>query len=227
MSEVSLEAESGKTSAEDPQKDCEEADKAEDSLSEDVTPEIVDSSRGGEDTADVLYEINIDSDEENAESCDKGVQEKDEGTRRGNVVSNSVGSKAKCQGESTETPQRNGDSLSEIKESTMADSHRGSAAEIPVTSNGDLDQSPERVFQRDSHSSNPGAMNVSDSSVTTSNFASTAEGIIESGPYKGSASLPSSPVTPVAPSAAVASRLARSSSDSREEKGTNVSIRRH
>ncbi|MEQ2262453.1 Arfaptin-1 [Xenotaenia resolanae] len=102
----------------------------------------------------------------------------------------------------------------------MADSHRGSAAEIPVTSNGDLDQSPERVFQRDSHSSNPGAMNVSDSSVTTSNFASTAEGIIESGPYKGSASLPSSPVTPVAPSAAVASRLARSSSDSREEKGT-------
>ncbi|MEQ2286373.1 Arfaptin-1 [Ameca splendens] len=185
MSEVSLEAESGKTSAEDPQKDCEEADKAEDSLSEDVTPEIVDSSRGGEDTADVLYEINIDSDEENAESCDKGVQEKDEGTRRGNVVSNSVGSKAKCQGESTETPQRNGDSLSEIKESTMADSHRGSAAEIPVTSNGDLDQSPERVFQRDSHSSNPGAMNVSDSSVTTSNLASTAEGIIESGPYKG------------------------------------------
>ncbi|XP_047222084.1 arfaptin-1 isoform X3 [Girardinichthys multiradiatus] len=102
----------------------------------------------------------------------------------------------------------------------MADSHRGSAAEIPVTSNGDLDQSPERVFQRDSHSSNPGAMNVSDSSVTTSNFASTAEGIIESGPFKGSASLPSSPVTPVAPSAAVASRLARSSSDSREEKGT-------
>ncbi|XP_047222083.1 arfaptin-1 isoform X2 [Girardinichthys multiradiatus] len=185
MSEVSLKAESGKTSAEDPQKDCEEADKAEDSLSEDVTPEIIDSSRGGEDTADVLYEINIDSDEENAESCDKGVQEKDEGTRRGNVVSNSVGSKAKCQGESTETPQRNGDSLSEIKESTMADSHRGSAAEIPVTSNGDLDQSPERVFQRDSHSSNPGAMNVSDSSVTTSNFASTAEGIIESGPFKG------------------------------------------
>ncbi|MEQ2167233.1 hypothetical protein GOODEAATRI_001992 [Goodea atripinnis] len=115
MSEVSLEAESGKTSAEDPQKDCEEADKAEDSLSEDVTSEIVDSSRGGEDTADVLYEINIDSDEENAESCDKGVQEKDEGTRRGNVVSNSVGSKAKCQVESTETPQRNGDSLSEIK----------------------------------------------------------------------------------------------------------------
>lgn len=28
------------------------------------------------------------------------------------------------------------------------ESHRSSAAEIPVTSNGDLDQSPETVFQR-------------------------------------------------------------------------------
>ncbi|XP_021177897.2 arfaptin-1 isoform X3 [Fundulus heteroclitus] len=105
----------------------------------------------------------------------------------------------------------------------MVDSHRGSAAEIPVTSNGDLDQSPERVFQRDSHSTNPGAMTVSDSSVTTSNFASTAEGIIESGPHQGSASLPSSPVTAVAPSSAVASRLARSFSDSRAETGAQLS----
>uniref|UniRef100_A0A3B5LH39 AH domain-containing protein n=1 Tax=Xiphophorus couchianus TaxID=32473 RepID=A0A3B5LH39_9TELE len=31
---------------------------------------------------------------------------------------------------------------------TMADCHRGSAAEIPVTSNGDLDQSPDKVFLR-------------------------------------------------------------------------------
>lgn len=30
----------------------------------------------------------------------------------------------------------------------MADCHRGSAAEIPVTSNGDLDQSPDKVFFR-------------------------------------------------------------------------------
>ncbi|KAM4595066.1 arfaptin-1 [Fundulus diaphanus] len=212
MSEVSLEAESGKTSAEEPQKDCEETERAEESLSEDVTPEGVDSGRGGEDKADVLYEININSDEENAESRDKA-----EGARPGSGGSSSVGSEAKPQGESAETP--NGDSLSEAKESTMADSHRGSAAEIPVTSNGDLDQSPERVFQRDSHSTNAGAMTVSDSSVTTSNFASTAEGIIESGPHQGSASLPSSPVTPVAPSSAVASRLARSFSDSRAEKG--------
>uniref|UniRef100_A0A3Q2Q5Q8 ADP-ribosylation factor interacting protein 1 (arfaptin 1) n=1 Tax=Fundulus heteroclitus TaxID=8078 RepID=A0A3Q2Q5Q8_FUNHE len=178
MSEVSLEAESGRTSAEEPQKDCEETERAEESLSEDGTPEGVDSGRGGEDKADVLYEININSDEENAESRDNA-----EGARPGNGGSSSVGSEAKPQSESAETP--NGDSLSEAKESTMADSQRGSAAEIPVTSNGDLDQSPERVFQRDSHSTNPGAMTVSDSSVTTSNFASTAEGIIESGPHQG------------------------------------------
>lgn len=36
-----------------------------------------------------------------------------------------------------------------LQESTMAEeSHRSTAAEIPVTSNGDLDQSPETVFQR-------------------------------------------------------------------------------
>ncbi|XP_034388249.1 arfaptin-1 isoform X3 [Cyclopterus lumpus] len=99
------------------------------------------------------------------------------------------------------------------------ESHRSSAAEIPVTSNGDLDQSPETVFQRDSYPSGPGVPNLSESCVTSSNFASTTEGIIESGPYKGSASLPTSPVAPVAPSSAVASRLARSSSDSQAEKG--------
>ncbi|XP_030597375.1 arfaptin-1 isoform X3 [Archocentrus centrarchus] len=100
------------------------------------------------------------------------------------------------------------------------ESHRSAAAEIPVTSNGDLDQSPESVFKRDSYPSGPGAINLSETCVTSSNFASTTEGIIESGPYKGSASLPTSPVSPVAPSSAVASRLARSSSDSQAEKGS-------
>ncbi|XP_023813952.2 arfaptin-1 isoform X3 [Oryzias latipes] len=90
--------------------------------------------------------------------------------------------------------------------------HRGSAAEIPVTSNGDLDQSPDTVFHRDSYSSRPAPPPTS--------FASPVEGIVESGSYKGSASLPSSPVSPVSPSSAVASRLARSSSDSQAEEGT-------
>ncbi|XP_023813954.1 arfaptin-1 isoform X4 [Oryzias latipes] len=55
--------------------------------------------------------------------------------------------------------------------------HRGSAAEIPVTSNGDLDQSPDTVFHRDSYSSRPAPPPTS--------FASPVEGIVESGSYKG------------------------------------------
>ncbi|XP_008402643.1 arfaptin-1 isoform X1 [Poecilia reticulata] len=220
MSEVSLEAESGKTSAEDPQRDCEEADETEESLSEDVPPEVAPSSRGGEDKADVLYEININSDEETAESSSKDAQGQDEGPLSGTVASSRVGSGAKLQAESAGTPKGNGDSLSETKESTMADCHRGSAAEIPVTSNGDLDQSPDKVFLRDSHSAPPGSMKVSDSSVSASSFVSPPEGVIESGPHKESASLPSSPVSPVAPSSAVASRLARSFSDSQSDSGT-------
>uniref|UniRef100_A0A3Q4GJ47 ADP-ribosylation factor interacting protein 1 (arfaptin 1) n=1 Tax=Neolamprologus brichardi TaxID=32507 RepID=A0A3Q4GJ47_NEOBR len=65
------------------------------------------------------------------------------------------------------------------------ESHRSTAAEIPVTSNGELEQSPESVFSRDSYPSGPGAINLSETCVTSSNFASTTEGIIESGPYKG------------------------------------------
>ncbi|XP_037620990.1 arfaptin-1 isoform X1 [Sebastes umbrosus] len=233
MSEVSLEAESGKTSAEDSQMDCEGVvNKAEASLSEDEKEESVDDSRGGEDIDDVLYDIDIDSAEENAENSDKAVQEEDEGIQRESVVTCSDGDAAHVSDsvengghetnhhiETAETPEESGDSHTETKESTMTEeSHRSSAAEIPVTSNGDLDQSPETVFQRDSYPSVPGALNLSESCVTSSNFASTTEGIIESGPFTGSASLPSSP-SPVAPSSAVASRLARSFSDSQVEQG--------
>ncbi|XP_023189439.1 arfaptin-1 isoform X2 [Xiphophorus maculatus] len=190
MSEVSLEAESGKTSAEDPQRDCEEADETEESLSEDVPPEVAPSSRGGEDKADVLYEIDINSDEETAESHSKDAQVQDEGPLSGTVASSRVGSGAKLQAESARTPKGNGDSLSETKESTMADCHRGSAAEIPVTSNGDLDQSPDKVFLRDSHSAPPGSVKVSDSSVSASSFVSPPEGVIESGPHIGTMKTP-------------------------------------
>ncbi|XP_078119742.1 arfaptin-1 isoform X1 [Sander vitreus] len=232
MSEVSLEAESGKTSAEDSQMDFEEADKAEESLREDVKQASVDNSRGRNDRDDVLYDIDIDSAEENAENGDTAIQKEDEGIQRESVMktcsdaahmSDSVengGHETNRHVETAETPEEGGDSPTETKQSTMTEEfHRSSAAEIPVTSNGELDQSPESVFQRDSYPSVPRALNLSESCVTSSNFASTTEGIIESGPYKGSASLPTSPVTPVAPSSAVASRLARSSSDSQAEKG--------
>ncbi|KAF7223507.1 transcript variant X6 [Nothobranchius furzeri] len=66
------------------------------------------------------------------------------------------------------------------------DSHRSSAAEIPVTSNGELDQSPESVFQRDAHFICPGPRDSTESRVMSSSYASTAEGIVESGPYKDS-----------------------------------------
>uniref|UniRef100_A0A3P8RQY0 ADP-ribosylation factor interacting protein 1 (arfaptin 1) n=1 Tax=Amphiprion percula TaxID=161767 RepID=A0A3P8RQY0_AMPPE len=189
MSEVSLEAESGKTSAEDPQMDCEEADKAEESLSEELKEESVDSSGGGDDKADVLYDVDIDSDEEKAEVSDKDAKEEDGGIQSENGVSDSVDNgedKTEHHVERAETPEESEDSHTETKDSTMAeDSHRSSAAEIPVTSNGDLDQSPETVFQRDSYPGGPGSLNLSESCVSSSSFASTTEGIIESGPYKG------------------------------------------
>ncbi|XP_006796194.1 arfaptin-1 [Neolamprologus brichardi] len=224
MSEVSLEAESGKTSSEEPQMDCEEDGKAEESLSKELKQESVDSSSVRED--DVMYDIDINSDEENAESSNrKGQKAHDEGIQSETLASGRVadrGHETKRSVETAETPQESGDTHTETKESTMAEeSHRSTAAEIPVTSNGELEQSPESVFSRDSYPSGPGAINLSETCVTSSNFASTTEGIIESGPYKGSASLPTSPVSPVAPSSAVASRLARSSSDSQAEKGTS------
>ncbi|XP_029298167.1 arfaptin-1 isoform X2 [Cottoperca gobio] len=199
MSEVSLEAEAGNTSAEDSQLDCEGADKADESLSEDVKQESVDNSGGRDDTDDVLYDIDIDSAEENAENSDKAIQREDEGIQRKGVVTRrdsdaahrfesaeDEGHVTHLHVEPADTPEESEDSHTETKESTMTEeSHRSSAAEIPVTSNGDLDQSPDMVFQRDSYPSVPGALNLSESCVTAGNFASTTEGIIESGPYKG------------------------------------------
>nr|XP_020469993.1 arfaptin-1 isoform X1 [Monopterus albus] len=223
MSEVSLEAELGKTSAEDAQLDCEDADEVKENLSEDVEQESVDNSRDEDVGDEVLDDVDIDSVEENAEISGKDVQEEDEDIQsEGDGVAAHTPGSVDNGGHQTnlhvETPEENGDSLIEAKESTMAEeSHRSSAAEIPVTSNGELDQSPETVYQRDSCPSGPGALNLSETCLTSSNFASTREGIIESRPYKGSASLPTSPVASVAPSSAVASRLARSSSDSQTE----------
>ncbi|XP_072320182.1 arfaptin-1 isoform X2 [Eucyclogobius newberryi] len=65
------------------------------------------------------------------------------------------------------------------------DAHRSSAAEIPVTTNGELDQSPDQVFQRDSYSGSPGALNLSDSCMSPNHFSPTAEGAGEPGPFQG------------------------------------------
>lgn len=169
--------------------DCEEDGKAEESLSKELKQESVDSSSVRED--DVMYDIDINSDEENAESSNrKGQKPHDEGIQSETLASGRVadrGHETKRSVETAETPQESGDTHTETKESTMAEeSHRSTAAEIPVTSNGELEQSPESVFSRDSYPSGPGAINLSETCVTSSNFASTTEGIIESGPYKGS-----------------------------------------
>uniref|UniRef100_A0A8C9S412 ADP-ribosylation factor interacting protein 1 (arfaptin 1) n=2 Tax=Scleropages formosus TaxID=113540 RepID=A0A8C9S412_SCLFO len=64
------------------------------------------------------------------------------------------------------------------------ESSRSTAAEIPVTSNGDAEEGHNEVFQRDLSHSVPG-VNLSETRITSSSYGATAEGIIEAGPYKG------------------------------------------
>lgn len=78
-SEVSPEAELGKTSAKHPRVDCVEA---EETLNEDVKEESVGSSRAdGED--EVMYDIDINSDGENTERRDRDVRKGGEVSRSG------------------------------------------------------------------------------------------------------------------------------------------------
>ncbi|CAL8286180.1 unnamed protein product [Arctogadus glacialis] len=84
----------------------------------------------------------------------------------------------------SETPEANGETCPQTQETPMAeDSHRSSAAEIPITSNGEMDPSSEK----DSSTSPgpPSGPNLSEAHIHSSNYASTTEGIIESGPYRG------------------------------------------
>lgn len=114
MSEVSLETESGNTSAEDPQMDCEEADKAEDSLSEDVKQENVDSSDGKDDRAGVLYDIDIDSAEEKEE--EEGVESERVQCSEGEAAHTTVRvDNGERRTETPETQEESGDSHTQTK----------------------------------------------------------------------------------------------------------------
>lgn len=126
MSEVSLEAESGKTSPEDPQLDCEGEDKTEESVSEDVRQDSVDYSSGRDYQDDEMDEIDIDSAEENAGNGDKAIQKEDEGIQREVISSESdaahmsasvenEGPETNHQVETAETPEESGDSDTETK----------------------------------------------------------------------------------------------------------------
>lgn len=108
MSEVSLEAESGKTSADDPQLDCE----VKESLSEDVEKTPVDNR------SEVLYDVDIDSDEGYTETSDKDAQRQDERVQKEDVVSGSVddgGHGTEHHADTAETPEKTRDSHTEAK----------------------------------------------------------------------------------------------------------------
>lgn len=134
MSEVSLEAESGTTSAKDVQMDCVEADKTEEILSEDVKHDSVDNTRGGDDRNYVMYDIDIDSAEDNTENGDKDVQKGNDSVQSesaatctdGDVecssdaapMSGSVddgGRGTNHRGETAETPEENGECHTQTK----------------------------------------------------------------------------------------------------------------
>lgn len=98
------------------------------------------------------------------------------------------------------------------EENSMSqESPRHAAAEITVTSNGELEDSSEHIFNRDTKLSIPAGLNMSETHITSRNYGSSSEGIIEAGPYQGSSVHLPSPV--VSPSSVAASRLANQSSD--------------
>lgn len=76
MSEINLEAESGKTSGEDPQLDSKVE---EERLADDVRQESVDGNLGEDDPDGAMYEIDIDSAEDSIETSFKGLRGSDKG----------------------------------------------------------------------------------------------------------------------------------------------------
>uniref|UniRef100_A0A8P0PEF1 ADP ribosylation factor interacting protein 1 n=2 Tax=Canis lupus familiaris TaxID=9615 RepID=A0A8P0PEF1_CANLF len=98
------------------------------------------------------------------------------------------------------------------EESSMAqESPKNSAAEIPVTSNGEVDDSREHGFNRDLKRSLPAGLGLSETQITSHGFDSTKEGVIEAGALQGS---PAPPLPSVmSPSRVAASRLAQQGSD--------------
>ncbi|XP_039555968.1 arfaptin-1 isoform X4 [Passer montanus] len=84
------------------------------------------------------------------------------------------------------------------------ESPKNSAAEIPVTSNGQLEDAHEHSFNRDLKL----GLGLSETKITSHGFDGAKEGVVEAGqfPNKGSSASPKSSV--ISPSSAAASRLA-------------------
>ncbi|KAM9818322.1 arfaptin-1 isoform 2-T3 [Syngnathus typhle] len=167
MSEGSLE-----TSSDDPRVEAEESPRVGDP-SPPSSPNVDESDNASGDEA--LYDISIDSGEDKSGSGNEDVdQGGDEAPSVGNYGHPTVDAAEEC-----------GDGDIGTKGDDMAEeSQRSSAAEIAVTSNGDLDQNPEEVFCGESFPGKPAFPDVPESCVPSSNYASTTEGVIESGPHK-------------------------------------------
>ncbi|XP_064191380.1 arfaptin-1 isoform X1 [Anguilla rostrata] len=230
MSEVSFEADADQTQADDPRTDNEETV----NYNEEALTDNEETLTDNEDTQNINEEaLSYNEDGQTGDSgaqMDAGDVEKEyEDVQIHDEDDNEIHNEEarKHDGEdavmgSVDTPKGEGhsqkdseDAEPEGKAEMAEDSPRSAAAEIPVTSNGDAEEGLGDVFQSDPSLS--GGMSLSDTHITSSNFGSTTEGIIEAGPYKGSISQPTSPA--VFPSTAVASRLARSVSDSQTETG--------
>ncbi|XP_052546083.1 arfaptin-1 isoform X1 [Tympanuchus pallidicinctus] len=112
---------------------------------------------------------------------------------------------------------------SDSEEGAMAqESPRNSAAEIPVTSNGQLEDSHEHSFNRDLKRSLPAGLGLSETKITSHDFDSTKEGVVEAGPFPGKGSSASPKSTVISASSAAASRLAGQGSRAQQKSGPVV-----
>ncbi|XP_056192672.1 arfaptin-1 isoform X1 [Falco biarmicus] len=110
---------------------------------------------------------------------------------------------------------------SDSEEGTMAqESPKNSAAEIPVTSNGQLEDSHEHGFNRDLKRSLPVGLGLSETKITSHGFDSTKEGVVEAGPFPGSSASSKSSI--ISPSNAAASRLAGQGGRAQQKSGPVV-----
>nr|XP_056711594.1 arfaptin-1 isoform X2 [Euleptes europaea] len=75
---------------------------------------------------------------------------------------------------------------SDSEDCSMAQEYpKNSAAEIPVTSNGEPEDTHEHSFNRDLNRSIPAGLGLSETQITSHGFDSTKEGVIEAGPFQG------------------------------------------
>lgn len=91
------------------------------------------------------------------------------------------------------------------------ESPKSSAAEIPVTSNGEVDDSHEHGYPRDLKHSLPSGLGLSETQITSHGFDSTKDGINEAGVSQGS-SVPPLPSV-LSPSRVAAGQLAQQRGD--------------